>query len=104
MTDGSGLEDVYGATIERIKAQGGYKCRLGMGALMWISFAEVPLSPDELCHSLAIELGSTDFNTANIPSITTFSELLSRAYYRGYGGINCATNPFYSARVFFRPS
>ena len=71
MTDGSGLEDIYGATIERIKAQGGYKSRLGMGALMWISYAEVPLSPDELCHALAIELGSTDFNASNIPSIMT---------------------------------
>ena len=65
------MEDVYGATIERIKAQGGYKCRLGMEALMWICYAEVPLSPDELCHALAIELGSTDFNAANIPSIAT---------------------------------
>ena len=65
------MEDVYGATIGRIKAQGGDKSRLGMGALMWISYAEEPLSPDELCHALAIELGSTDFNADNIPSITT---------------------------------
>jgi len=71
MTDGSALEDVYGATIERIKAQGGYKCRLGMGALMWISYAERPLSQDELCYALAIELGSMGFNTGNIPSIAT---------------------------------
>ena len=40
MTDGLGLEDVYGGTIERIKAQGGYKSRLGMGALMWICYAD----------------------------------------------------------------
>ena len=71
MTDGLGLEDVYGATIQRIKAQGGYKSRLGMGALMWISYAEVPLRPDELCYALVVGLGSTDFNAANIPSITT---------------------------------
>ena len=71
MIDGLGLEDVYGATIERIKAQGGDKSRLGMGALMWICHTERPLSPDELCYALAIELGSTDFNTSNIPSITT---------------------------------
>ena len=71
MTDGLGLGGIYGATIERIKAQGGHKSRLGMGALMWISYAEVPLSPDELCHALAVELGSTDFNAANIPSIMT---------------------------------
>ena len=58
ITDGLGLEDVYGATIERIRAQGGDKSRLGMEALMWISYAEVPLSPGALCHALAIELGS----------------------------------------------
>jgi len=29
MADGLGLEDAYGATIERIKTQGGEKSRLG---------------------------------------------------------------------------
>ena len=71
MIDGLGLEDVYGATIERIKAQSGDKSRLGMGALMWISYAEQPLEVDELCHALAVELGSMDFNAGNIPSIMT---------------------------------
>ena len=71
MADELGLENVHGATIERIEAQGGYKYRLGMGALMWISYAEEPLSPDELCYALAIELGSSDFNVANIPSTAT---------------------------------
>jgi len=65
------LEDIYGATIGRIKAQGGDKSRLGMGALMWICHAEEPLSAKVLCHALAIELGSTDFNAGNIPSIMT---------------------------------
>ena len=71
MTDGPGLQGVYGATIERIKAQAGDKSRLGLGALMWISYAERPLTADELCHALAIELGSADFNPDNIPSIAT---------------------------------
>ena len=71
MTNGLGLEDVYGATIERIKVQGGNKARLGIGALMWICHAERPLSADELCHALAIELRSTDFNTRNVPSMST---------------------------------
>jgi len=48
MTNGLGLGDVYGATIERIKAQGGEKSRLGMEALMWISHAERPLKANEL--------------------------------------------------------
>jgi len=71
MTDRSELGYVYGATIERIKAQGGDKPRLGMTALMWISHAERPLQADELCHALAVELGSTDFDVRNIPSIST---------------------------------
>src|SRR5207302_4371165 len=71
MIDGLGLGDAYGATIERIKAQGGDKSRLGIAALMWVSHAERPLLADELCHALAVELGSTDFDTANIPSIST---------------------------------
>ena len=52
MVPGLGLDDAYGATIERIKAQGGSKSGLGMGALMWISHAERPLMADELCRSL----------------------------------------------------
>ena len=71
MTPGLGLSDVYGATIKRIKVQGGDKSRLGVGALMWISHAEQPLKANQLCHALAIELGSTEFNSANIPSMTT---------------------------------
>jgi len=71
MTNGLELEDVYGATIERIKAQDGDKSRLGMAALMWISYAERPLQADELCYALAVHLGSTDFDAGNIPSMST---------------------------------
>jgi len=71
MINGLELGDVYGATIERIKAQDGDKSRLGMAALMWISHAERPLRADELCHALAIQLDSTDFDVGNIPSMPT---------------------------------
>jgi len=71
MTNGLGLGDVYGATIERIKALGGEKSRLGMEALMWVSHAERPLKAEELCHALAVELGSTNFNSGNVPSMST---------------------------------
>ena len=65
------MGDAYNATIERIKSQGGDKSRLGMAALMWISHAERPLSADGLCHALVVELGSTDFNVDNAPTIAT---------------------------------
>ena len=71
MTDGLGLGDAYGATLSRIKGQGGEKSRLGMAALVWISYAERPLKPSELCHALAVEIGSPNLNTDNIPSIST---------------------------------
>jgi len=71
MTDGLGLEDAYGTTLGRIKRQGGEKARLGMAALMWISHAERPLKADELCHALAVEIGSPNLNTENVPSIGT---------------------------------
>jgi len=71
MTGGLELGDVYDATIERIKAQDGDKSRLGMTALIWISHAERPPRADELCHALAVELGSTEFDIGNIPSMST---------------------------------
>ena len=71
MTGGLELGDVYSATIELIRAQDGDKSTLGMAALMWISHAERPLQADELCHALAVKLGSTDFDVGNIPSIPT---------------------------------
>jgi len=71
MTDGLGLGDAYGATLGRIKRQGGERARLGMAALMWISHAERPLKADELCHALAIEIGLPNPNADNIPSIGT---------------------------------
>ena len=42
-----------------------------MAALMWISHAERPPRVDELCHALAVQLGSTDFDVGNIPSMST---------------------------------
>ena len=71
MTAGLGLEDVYGTTIERVKAQDGDKSRLGMAALMWVIHAERPLRVEELCHALGVELGSKDFNPGNVPSAST---------------------------------
>ena len=71
ITEGIGLGDAYGATLGRIKRQGGEKAGLGMTALMWISHAERLLKPDELCYALAIEIVSPNLNTDNILSIGT---------------------------------
>jgi len=45
-----------------------------MGGLLFISHAESLLRADQLCHTLAVELGFIDFHTGNI------GELLPRAY------------------------
>ena len=69
MTEGLDLNDVYGATLERIGKQGGEKTRLGMAALMWVSHSERLLQLDELYYALALEIGSTDINLQRIPSV-----------------------------------
>ena len=71
MADGVGLRDAYGATLGRIKGQGGEKARLGMAALMWVSHSERPLKARELRHALAIEIEFPDLDTNNVPSIGT---------------------------------
>jgi len=71
MANGLSLEDAYGATLGRIRAQGGERSRLGIMALMWICHSERPLEADELRHALGVEIGSTDFDPDNVPSIRT---------------------------------
>ena len=71
MANGLGLGGAYSATLGRIKGQGGEKARLGLAALMWISHSERPLKADELCHALAVEIGSPNLNTDNVPLIST---------------------------------
>jgi len=71
--NGLWLDNVYGATIERMKGEGVDESMLGMGALMWICYEERPLGPGDLFHSLAIELRSIDFDSGNIHSITTLA-------------------------------
>ena len=71
MTAGLGLEDIYGPTLDRIKAQDGYKSRLGTTALMWICHSERQLGAEELCQALAVDIGSTNYNADDAPSIQT---------------------------------
>ena len=68
MTSGQDLGDAYGVTLDRIRQSGG-KSRLAIEALMWISRSEQPMSPEELCHALSVQIKSTDPNPDNIPSI-----------------------------------
>ena len=71
MTSGRGLNEAYGLALERIKRQTVGKSKLGMAALMWISRSERPMSPEELCDALGVQIGSTDYNLDSIPSMQT---------------------------------
>ena len=71
ITDGLGLKSAFGESLSRIKRQGRGKERLGMAALMWISHSERPLKVVELCHALAVEIGSPNLHTDDVPSIGT---------------------------------
>jgi len=66
-----GLGGVYDATLERIMTQDGEKAKLAMATLMWVCHSERPLQVDELCHALAVEIGSADFNPENVALIAT---------------------------------
>ena len=71
MTSGLGLDDAYDATLDRIKGQSKGKSALAMAALMWISRSEHPIHIGELCHALAVEIGSRCMERDNIPSEKT---------------------------------
>ena len=71
MSKGQNVGDVYTATFERIRTQGEDRARLGMEAIMWIAYSERPLGPGELCQALGVEIGSTDLDNDNAPSIRT---------------------------------
>ena len=73
MSSGQVVGDVYTATLERIRVQERGRARLGMEAIMWITYSERPLEPDELCQALGVEtgIGSTDIDSDNAPSIRT---------------------------------
>jgi len=71
MSSGQDVRDVYAATLGRIRAQETGRARLGMDAIMWVAYSGRPLSPDELCQALGVQIGSTDLDSGNIPSIRT---------------------------------
>ena len=71
MTEDRGLNDAYSATLTRLKAQKRHKSVLGLKALMWVLYSERPLRAEELCHALAVEIGSADLDPKNVPALRT---------------------------------
>jgi len=58
-------------TLERVRVQDEESTRLAVATLTWVCYSERPLQVDELCHALAVEIGATDFDPENVPSIGT---------------------------------
>ena len=71
MKNGGDLEGAYEAMLGRIKAEGGEKARLATAVLMWISHSGRPLQVDEICHTIAIRIGSNHLDNDDIPTIST---------------------------------
>ena len=71
MEQGSGLSDAYTTSLARLKAQKGNKSVLGLKVLMWVLYSERPLQVEELCHALAVEIGSADLDPKNVPMLRT---------------------------------
>ena len=71
VTSGLGIDGAYGATLDRIRGQGGDRGKFGMEALMWVSRSERPLTAEELCYALGIEEDSTELDPETVPAIET---------------------------------
>ena len=69
MARGNGLNDAYTATLTRLTGQKGNKSVLGLKVLKWVLYSERPLRADELCHALAVDMGSQDLDLTNIPAL-----------------------------------
>jgi len=65
------LGSVYDRMLSRVKAQGEINEGIGMAALMWVLHSERPLRADELCHALAVEIGSAKLDPENAPTMRT---------------------------------
>ena len=71
MARGNGLSDAYEATLNRMKGKKGNKEVLGLKVLKWVLYSERRLRAEELCHALAVEMGSLDLDQKNIPALRT---------------------------------
>jgi hypothetical protein len=63
------LKIAYDGAIERIKGQLPGKSARAKDVLSWITYAQRPLTIDELCHALAVEPGDRELDEDNIPEV-----------------------------------
>ena len=71
MAQGNGLSDAYTTILTRLKGQKGNKSVLGSKVLKWVLHSERPVRAEELCHAIAVEMGSQDLDPKNVPTLQT---------------------------------
>lgn len=70
LSKGSGaLNEAYNEAFRRIDSQLPDDRQLAKSVLSWISYAQRPLTTQELCHALAVGLCDQELNSDNIPDI-----------------------------------
>ncbi|KFX95786.1 hypothetical protein V490_03675 [Pseudogymnoascus sp. VKM F-3557] len=60
------LKSAYDDAIKRIETQLTDDSKLAKSVLSWITYAEQPLTTEELCHALAVNPDDTDFDEDNV--------------------------------------
>ena len=71
------LNNIYESSSHRIKAQSKARQDIATKSLMWIAYARKLLRVDELCHTLAIQIGELEFDEDNKPSAKIIIESCS---------------------------
>ncbi|KAH8726741.1 hypothetical protein GQ44DRAFT_613477, partial [Phaeosphaeriaceae sp. PMI808] len=66
---GGTLKQAYDEAIKRIEGQLFEETAQAKKVLSWITYAQRPLTTDELCHALAVELGDEELDEDNIPDV-----------------------------------
>lgn len=69
------LDDVYKGALNRIDNQTTDDQALAKRALAWITFSRKQLTPSELDHAVAVEIGSTEFDDENLSGIAYISSV-----------------------------
>ena len=63
------LHKAYDDAITRIEGQLPDDRALAKSVLSWITYAQRPLTTEELCHALAVEVGKEELDLGNIPDV-----------------------------------
>ncbi|KAH0556261.1 hypothetical protein GP486_005815, partial [Trichoglossum hirsutum] len=63
------LSQAYDEAIKRIEGQLPGRSILAKSVLSWITYAKRPLTTEELCNALAVELGEEELDPDNIPDV-----------------------------------